>query len=141
MKKIFCLLTLCFLFHQNSLAQSIKPGIWKGKVSFNMAGIELPPSEDEDCILPHEAKDVKTSIEKNLKKKGCSITKWTIKSKRLDASVVCKSTELDATGSLGGQFSDTSYKLEGKVAGTYQEMLPATAALKLEGDWVKACPK
>ncbi len=140
-KKSLILLVLLSFFGLAAKSQSIQNGIWKGRVSFNLNGIQLPTKEDEDCILPHEAQDIKTSIVKNLKKNGCSLMTWKVKNQNLEASLKCKNKDLDATGRLKGVFSKKSYNLKGEVQGTFKEMLPASATLELQGEWLKACPK
>lgn len=122
-----------------SQAQTLKPGFWKAKVNFKVNGIPLPSSDEEDCILPNEVKDVKASIVKNLKKNGCELTKWDIKGQNLQAALVCKSDDLDAVGSLTGVVSSAKYTLNGQAKGTYKQMLPATAIIKIKGDWVRDC--
>jgi hypothetical protein len=139
MKLLFTILIFCF--SQQVFSQTLKPGVWKAKVAFKVNGITLPSKEDEDCILPHEVKDVKTSIVKNLKRYGCVLDKWIVKGEKLDAALTCKSDDLDATGSLSGTVNQTHYKLSGEAKGTYQQMLPATAIIDLQGDWQKACDK
>ncbi|MGZ5280174.1 MAG: DUF3617 domain-containing protein, partial [Pseudobdellovibrionaceae bacterium] len=86
-------------------AQSLKPGVWKAKSSFQLNGIQLPSSEDEECVTATEAKDAKSTIAKELKKNGCELTKWMVKGKKIEASLVCKNNEMDAKGNLHGQFS------------------------------------
>lgn len=135
---VFLILSL-LLLNLSVQAQTLKPGVWKGKVTFRVNGIPLPSTQDEDCILPHEVKNIKSSISKNLKKRGCSLTKWDIKGQKLEAALICKNKELDATGSMHGNFTEKHYKLEGEASGTYREMLPASATLVLQGDWVKTC--
>jgi hypothetical protein len=121
------------------LAQSLEPGMWKAKTSFKLNGIPLPSSEHEECITPSEAKDVKSTITKELQKNKCELTKWNVKGKKLEASLECKSDELDAKGNLHGQFSKKSYELQGEAKGTYQNVLPSSATVQLSGQWVKAC--
>lgn len=132
-------LLICLVTPSLLCAQTLKPGIWKGQASFTVNNIPLPSTQDEDCILPHEVKDVKGSLVKNLKKQGCSLTKWEVRGQKIEASLVCKGQDIDATGSLKGQFSDKSYKLSGEVKGTFKEMLPAIAQVELQGEWVKSC--
>lgn len=134
-------LTIAMILFSSSLlqAQSLEPGVWKAKTSFKLNGVPLPSSEDEECVSAGEAKDAKATIAKELKKKGCELTKWTIKGKKLEASLVCKSDELEAKGNLRGEFSKKSYELQGDAKGTYQNVLPSTATVQLSGQWVKAC--
>lgn len=133
------LLSICLVMPSLLWSQTLKPGIWKGQASFTVNNIPLPSTQDEDCILPHEVKDIKGSLVKNLKKQGCSLTKWEVKGQKIEASLVCKGQNIDATGSLKGQFSEKSYKLSGGAKGTFKEMLPAMAQVELHGEWVKAC--
>ncbi len=140
MKRILVLLVgLTFSHSSILLAQSIEPGLWKTKTSFKLNGIPLPSSENEDCVSASEAKDVKSSITKELQKNKCELTKWTVKGKKLEASLECKSSELNAKGNLHGQFSKKSYELQGDAKGTYQNVLPSSATVQLSGQWVKAC--
>jgi hypothetical protein len=128
-----------FILTPTLYAQSIAPGLWKAKTSFILSGLPLPSSENEECILPEEAKDIKSSITSELKKNGCTLKKWEIKGQNLKASLICKNKEVDAEGTIQGKFSDKSYELNGEAEGTYQSMIPATATVKLTGKWVKAC--
>lgn len=137
MKYIVCLL----LIVQPTWAQSFEPGLWASKESLELNGLPLPSSTDEECITPDQAKDAKATIEKELKKKGCSLTKWAYKNKKLDAAIKCDNKDMKAVGKLSGKFSQKSYDLTGEAKGTYQEILPATAVLKLSGQWVKVCKK
>lgn len=137
MKYIFCLLFIV----QPTWAQSFEPGLWTSKESLELNGLPLPSSTDEECITANQAKDAKATIEKELKKHKCSLTKWIYKNQRLDASIKCKNNEMDAVGKLQGSFTSKSYDLTGEAKGTYQEILPAVAVLKLSGQWVKVCKK
>ncbi len=133
------LLFLGVLVGLTSQAQVLKPGIWKAKASFKVNGLPLPSSDEEDCVLPHEVKDVKASITKNLKKNGCVLTKWDVKNKNIDAALSCDSDDLVATGTIKGSYTVSSYKLDGEAKGTYKKMLPASAVIELRGEWLKAC--
>ena len=137
MRYIFCLLFIV----QPTWAQSFEPGLWTSKESLELNGLPLPASTDEECITPDQAKDAKATIAKELKKKGCSLTKWTYKNQKLDAAINCDNKDMKAAGNLSGKFSEKSYDLTGEAKGTYQEILPATAILKLSGQWVKTCKK
>lgn len=139
MKKI--LLTLSLFAAVQSYAQSLEPGLWKSSESLKLNGISLPSSQDEECITPVQAKDAQATIEKELKKKGCTLTKWSVKNQKLDAAIKCKNDDMDATGSLQGEFSRKKYDLNGEARGTYKNVLPAVAVLKLSGQWTKACTK
>lgn len=131
-------ITFFFLFSATFqvAAQSIDPGLWRDKSSFTVNGIPLPSKKQEECIRADQAKDVKSAIIKDLKAHGCELTKWTVKGSKLEASLKCDSDDLEASGTLKGQFSKKSYSLDGEAEGTYQQMLPAKAELKLRGEWV-----
>ncbi len=123
------------------LAQSFEPGMWTSKESLELNGIPLPASTDEECITASQAKDAKATIEKELKKKGCSLTKWTYKNQKLDAAIKCDNKDMNAVGNLAGKFTLKSYDLTGEAKGTYKEILPAVAVLKLSGQWTSYCKK
>lgn len=126
----------------NVNAQSFEPGLWKSKELLNIAGIPLPSSSDEECIDKTQAKDAKATIAKELKRKGCSLDKWSVVKNVLDAKITCKNKDLDARGELRGPFTKTKYDLTGEAYGTYKGAIPAVAELKLSGEWVKAhCKK
>ncbi len=139
MKYIFCLALSISI--QPIWAQSFEPGLWTSKESLELNGLPLPSSTDEECIAADQAKDAKATIEKELKKKGCSLTKWTYKNQKLDAAIKCDNKDMNAVGKLSGKFSQKSYDLKGEAKGTYQEILPAVAVLKLSGQWVSYCKK
>jgi hypothetical protein len=141
MKIIILFIFLGLFLPFPSHAQSLTSGVWKAKISFNLNGLPLPPSEEQDCILPNEVKDVRASIEKNLKKKKCELTKWVVKGKKVEASLTCNSDELEATGNLKGEFSKKSYHLKGEASGTIKNILPATATIDIQGNWISACEK
>lgn len=121
-------------------AQSLQAGLWRAKSSFDVNGIPLPDSEDEECISGELAKDVKATISKELKKKGCDLTKWSVKGQKLEASLKCNKDDLDATGTLKGTVTSKSYSLNGEAEGSYK-MIPSFATLKLTGKWVKSCTR
>lgn len=139
MKTILIFLSVSFFFHFSS-AQSLTPGVWKAQTSFNLNGIPLPPSESEECVSKESAKDVKETITKELKKKGCELTKWNLKGEKLEASLTCKSDDLDAKGNLKGKVTSKSYSITGNAEGTYKNLLPSSATLALNGQWNKPCP-
>lgn len=141
MKRFLIFLILFAGPFNHSFAQSLEPGIWKAKTNFKLNGIPLPSSEDEECVSPAEAKDAKATIAKELKKKGCELTKWSVKGKKLEAALSCENKDFTAKGNLQGQFSKKSYHLEGEADGTVKQMLPSTATVVLAGEWVKACAK
>ncbi len=139
MKYILCL-SFLFLAYKTQ-AQSFEPGLWTSKESLELNDIPLPASTDEECITLDQAKDAKATIEKELKKKGCSLTKWIYKNQKLDAAIKCDNKDMNAVGKLTGKFSQKSYDLTGEAKGTYKEILPAVAVLKLSGQWVSFCKK
>ncbi|AZZ36293.1 hypothetical protein CIK05_05645 [Bdellovibrio sp. qaytius] len=122
-------------------AQSFEAGLWKSKESLELNGIPLPSSSDEECITKEQAKDAKATIEKELKKKGCTLTKWNYKNQNLDAAITCNNKDMVASGKLTGPFTSKSYKLTCEATGTYKDVLPAVAELKLSGERVSACSK
>lgn len=140
MQKSQILLSVSFLFlSMNLAAQSIAPGVWEAKSSFKLNGVPLPGGEDQECVTAADAKDAKITITKELKKRGCVVTKWDIKGKNLDAALKCENDDMNAIGRIKGTFSDKSYKLSGDAEGTYKNVLPAEATLALEGRWLKKC--
>lgn len=122
-------------------AVSFEPGLWKSKESFKLNGIPLPSSEGEECLTKEQTKDAKATIETELQKKGCTLTKWSLKNKKLEASLKCDNKDMNATGNLSGDFSRKSYDLTGEAKGKYKNAIPASAKLKLTGQWVSACKK
>ena len=135
------LMTSVLLFNVQLFAQSFVPGLWKSKESLELNGIPLPSSSDEECISKEQAKDAKATIEKELKRKGCSLTKWTHKNNNLDAEIKCDNKDMTATGKLSGPFTTKSYKLKGEAKGTYKDFLPAVADLELTGERIASCSK
>ena len=134
------ILTALLMLPSFSLAQAIKPGIWKADSSLKLSGVPLPKSEDEECILESEAKDIRQTISKELKKRGCEPTKWVVKGKKLEIALKCSKDDLEATGSLRGSFTDKSYEISGDAEGSYK-FIPSTASFVLKGQWVKNCGK
>lgn len=132
---------LLFLLHLQSFAQSIEPGLWKDSSQFIVNGLPLPHENQEECITKEQAKDVKTAITKDLKKIGCSISNWKVKDSTLEASLNCETDEIEATGVVKGKFTKKSYELNGEAEGTIKEIVPATAVVKLRGQWAGACAK
>ncbi len=120
-------------------AQKLQSGLWKTSTSLDLNGIPLPASNDEECITKDQTKDVKTTIEKGLKKKGCTLTKWTVKGEKLKASLTCKNNDVDAEGELTGTVTKKSYNLNAEARGKYKGTIPATAEIQLKGQWVKNC--
>ena len=133
-------LTALLLIPSLSQAQSIKPGIWKADSSLKLSGVPLPKSVDEECILESEAKDIKQTITKELKKRGCEPTKWVTKGKKLEIALKCSKDDLEASGSLRGSFTEKSYELSGDAEGSYK-FIPSTASFELKGQWIKNCGK
>lgn len=124
-----------------SLAQSFDAGLWKTKESVSVNKLPLPSSDAEECFSAAQAKDAKASIEKELKKHGCSLTKWNVKNQKLDASIDCNNQNFTASGKLQGSFTRKSYDLSGEASGTLKQVLPAIAEFKLSGQWIKNCTK
>lgn len=137
--KILKLIAVFSLISLASQAQSLTPGIWKTKTSFKLSGISLPSKEEVSCITEDEAKDAKTTITDGLKKQGCELNKWEVKNNKLQAALSCKNKDLEATGQIHGQFSKKSYSLDGEAEGTYKSAIPASATIRLTGQWVKKC--
>ncbi len=127
------------LFTFSARAQSLQPGLWKTKSVFIVSGITLPSSEGEDCVTPEEAKDIKSTITKELKKNGCTLDSWKTKASILESSLTCKNDELDAKGTLSGPFTAKTYTLSGKANGVLHGSIPASADIKLTGAWTKEC--
>jgi hypothetical protein len=102
-------------------------------------GVPLPASEDEDCIKSSQTQDAQSTIRKELKKQGCNLDSWVVKGQNLEASLTCKTDEIDAKGQLQGRFTAKSYNLNGEAKGTYQKMIPSKATITLTGQWVRDC--
>lgn len=135
------ILILLLNFHFPSFAQSIEPGLWKDNSRFIVNGLTLPHGEQEECITKEQAKDVRTAITKDLKKIGCLISKWKTKGSSIEASLNCKTDEIEASGVVKGNFTKKSYELNGEAEGSIKEVLPATATVRLRGQWMGACSK
>ena len=138
MKTKIILLSI-FGFGMPALAQSLTPGVWKAQTSFKLNGIPLPPSDSEECVSKESAKDVKATISKELKKKGCELTKWKLKGEKLEAALTCQSDDLNAKGKITGKVTSKKYALNGEAEGTYKNMIPSSATLTLNGQWDKPC--
>ncbi len=121
-----------------SHAQSVEPGIWEADMSVAVNGIPLPPSHQSECVSAVEARDIKKSILKELEKNGCVSTKWVTKADKVDISLKCTQSGLEATGTMQGAVTAKSYTLNGEAEGTYQN-IPSRAKLTLRGKWVKSC--
>jgi hypothetical protein len=138
--KIFFITLICLTSLTKAYAQVLTPGIWKAKSSFKLNGLPLPGNDEEECITGDQAKDVKKTIEKGIKEKGCVLTKWKVKGSKLEASLSCQGKNLKAEGHLQGDVSPKSYNLSGEATGSLKGF-PTFADIKLSGVWVKACPK
>lgn len=138
--KQFLLITILFI-SKVSMAQSFEPGLWKSEDSFEINGIPLPKSKDEECLTKDQTKDAKATIVKELKRKGCTLTSWTFINQKLDATIKCDNDDMKATGKLSGPITSKSYELKGTAKGTYKNILPAIADLKLTGRRVSSCVK
>lgn len=134
------LLTLSFLLAAtHSFAQALEAGLWKAKSDFSINGLPLPSNENEECITKDEVKDIKATITKDLRKNNCTLDTWKAHAGKLEASLTCKSDGLEATGKIRGSYTTKSYDLAGEANGTYQKSIPASAKLKLKGQWTKTC--
>lgn len=134
--------TLSVLTTLSLSAQTFETGFWKSKTSLELNGIPLPDSDDQDCITKDQIKDVKGTIEKGLKKKGCTLNSWNVTNNNLKASLTCKNKDVDATGEITGTITKKSYDLKAEAKGKYKDAIPATADIKLTGHLVaKTCPK
>ena len=118
----------------------MKSGFWHAKTEIKLEGIPLPSSEDDQCVTKGQAKDVKATLTKELKKNGCKITQWKLKGKDLSATVECKNKDIEAKGTLHGSVTSKNYELSGDAKGKYK-MIPSAATLKLTGEWVGTCPE
>jgi len=134
------LLVSFILISFQAAAQSVAPGLWRDQSSFTINGVPLPAKNVEKCIAADEAKDVKAAINRDVKEHDCVLTKWTVKGAKLEAALKCDRDDFEASGTLKGTFSRKSYSLDGEAEGTIKQMLPATAVVKLRGQWIKACP-
>lgn len=136
--------SLCFillsLFAGSAFAQAIRPGIWHAETSVKLNGISLPGSENEECIPKAKARDLKATISKDLKDKGCELTAWKVKKKKLEASLRCKTDDIEADGQLAGDVTDKMYDLTGEASGKWKS-IPASVSLHLVGKWISKCPK
>ncbi len=134
------LLTLSFIFvSTHAFSQALDAGLWKAKSEFSVNGLPLPSSENEECISKDEVKDIKATITKDLRKNNCTLDAWKANAGKLEAALTCKSDGLEATGKIRGSYTAKSYDLTGEANGTYQKSIPASAKLKLKGQWTKAC--
>lgn len=128
------------LFSPSLFAQNMKPGLWQAKTVLSLNGLQLPASDDQECITATEAKDAKQTIARELKKKGCDLTEWKLKGKSLEAKLKCQNEDFQAQGSLKGSVTDKSYELKGEAEGAFK-MIPSFANIDLKGKWLKDCEK
>lgn len=134
------LIMALLVFSPSAFAQNMKPGLWQAKTSLSLNGLQLPASEDQECITAQEAKNAKETISRELKKKGCELTQWNLKGKSLEAKLKCEKDDLKAQGTLKGSVTDKSYELKGDAEGSFKS-IPSFASLDLKGKWLKECPK
>ncbi|KYG67885.1 hypothetical protein AZI87_01005 [Bdellovibrio bacteriovorus] len=131
---------LLLLLSSVAFAQKLEPGLWKTKSVLVLNGLPLPPAEAEECISASQTKNVKETIIKELKKNDCKLDNWNLKGEKLQASLSCKKSELNAKGTLRGRVTPRSYDLNGEAEGTYN-VIPSQATLKLTGQWTRVCKK
>lgn len=117
-------------------AQEFEPGLWKSRTTLRLNGIPMPDSRAENCITDKQAKNARATIEYELKKQGCFLTKWEVKKENLDADVKCDNQDLEANGKLRGPFSEKEYDLRGEAKGKYKRILPSVASITMTGEWV-----
>ncbi|KYG65649.1 hypothetical protein AZI86_00805 [Bdellovibrio bacteriovorus] len=132
------LIAFLVLVSGTSFAQNMQPGLWKAKSSFELNGLPLPATENEECISKDLAKDPKQTISKELTKRGCTITKWSLKGKKLEAALKCQKDDIEAEGTLAGTVTEKSYDLKGDAEGSFKG-IPSFAKLNLTGKWTKPC--
>jgi hypothetical protein len=128
------------LFPSLMFAQSVQPGVWQAETSLEINGISLPTPQESQCISESEAKDIKSTIVKELAKKGCAPTKWIVKGQKVEVSLKCSTSSLEAKGNLHGSVGAKNYDLKGEAEGTY-EGIPSQASILLKGKWIKSCTK
>lgn len=133
------LLLVCLSISNYAFSQALDAGLWKAKSNFSINGLPLPASENEECITKAEAKDIKATITKDLRKNNCVLDAWKASGGKLEASLTCKTDELEASGKIRGTYTAKSYDLTGEANGTYQKSIPASAVIKLKGQWTKTC--
>ena len=141
MKQSIMLIIVSSLLSIVTRAQSLEPGIWKTKTSFNLSGISLPTKEEEGCVSAEEAKDAKKTISEGLKKQGCELNQWNVKKNKLQAELSCQSKDIQAKGKIHGTFSKKTYSLAGEADGTYKNAIPTSATIIMSGEWIKKCEK
>jgi hypothetical protein len=122
-----------------SSAQAIAPGYWTADTKFRVDGIPIPDSTGGGCVTAEQAQDPRNTLTKELTKIGCVITEWDMQGNNLQASLLCKNSDVSAKGKITGQFSDKTYHLQGKAQGFYKNFLPSVASIDLTGQWVRDC--
>ncbi len=122
-------------------AHALQPGLWKSTTTFRLNGIPMPNSHDENCFSPSQAKDTKSAIEEELKKKGCSLDNWILKNQKLTADLNCNNKDVEAHGKLTGDITQTKFEIKGNAKGKYKRFLPSVAAVTLSGERVGTCTK
>lgn len=121
------------------ISQNIEPGIWEADSNFEVNGLPLPSSKDQQCITKGEASDIKITLAKELEELGCTTTKWTVKGTQLEVALKCTTAGLKAFGTIKGRVLAKSYELSGEADGTYQGF-PSSGTLNLKGKWLRNCP-
>jgi hypothetical protein len=120
-------------------AQTVDPGVWQVTSNFNVSGLAMPESKSEECVSAEDAKDLKASLSRELGKSGCVATKWLHQGEKVDIGLKCNKSGLVAAGDLQGVVKAKSYQISGTAEGTFQN-IPATADIRLKGQWLKSCP-
>lgn len=132
------LITACLLALPGAVwAHSIQPGVWRAQNSVKLNGISLPGSENEECIPKSKARDLRATLAKDLREKGCELTQWSVKNQKLKAELRCQG-DIEATGYLEGAVTTKMYDLNGEARGKWKAF-PATVAVHMTGNWVGAC--
>ncbi|MCC2677825.1 MAG: hypothetical protein K0R29_401 [Pseudobdellovibrio sp.] len=132
----FSVVLLGILISLQAPAQKFVPGLWKSRTTLRLNGIPMPDSRSENCISDTQAKDARATLEEELKKQGCFLTKWQVNNKNLEADVKCDNQNLLANGKLSGPFTESKYELRGEAKGKYKRALPSIAAITMTGEWV-----
>lgn len=131
-------ISMSLTMNETAMANSIHPGIWKASSQVHLNSISLPSTETEECVSKKDAKDLKTTLSKDLKEKGCELTEWLIKKNKLTAGLKCKNDDIDAEGQLQGRVDAKSYELTGDARGHYNGMR-ASVEVKFTGQYVGPC--
>ena len=119
-------------------AQVVQHGLWTTNSIFEVNGIPVPAAKSEQCLTKENAKDLKSTLVKDLAKIGCASNKWIIKGAQVDIGLKCNSAGLEAEGNMKGSVTNKKYNLIGNAVGTFQG-IPSQAKIILEGSWVKGC--